>query len=54
MQWLEAATDARDRYPAGELTQKDALTIIYVPTKKELLADTLIEYTLGNAGVGHD
>ena len=39
MQWLEAATDARNRYLAGELTEKEALAIIYVPKKDELITD---------------
>ena len=54
MQWQETATAAKKRYLAGELTQKEALAIIYVPTKKELIAEKLEEYTLGDTGVSHD
>lgn len=35
-QWLEAATDARDRFLTGEITEEDALQIIHVPTIQEL------------------
>ena len=34
--WLEAATDARDRFLAGEITEEEALQIIHVPTIQEL------------------
>lgn len=54
VQWQETATAAKKRYLAGELTQKEALAIIYVPTKKELIAEKLEEYTLGDTGVSHD
>lgn len=50
VQWQETATAAKKRYLAGELTQKEALAIIYVPTKKELIDESLVEYTLGNVG----
>ena len=43
VRWLEAATDARNRYLAGELTEKEALAIIYVPKKNELIADNSLE-----------
>ena len=46
VQWLEAATAAKKRCLAGELTKKEALAIIYVPTKKELLADHLEDDTI--------
>ena len=49
VQWLEAATDARNRYLAGELTEKEALAIIYVPKKDELITDNSAEYTLVNS-----
>lgn len=39
VQWLEAATDARNRYLAGELTEKEALEIIHVPRKSEIYHD---------------
>lgn len=39
VQWLEAATDARNRYLAGELTEKGALEIIHVPRKSEIYHD---------------
>ena len=34
VQWLAAATNARDRYLAGELSEEEAIAIIYVPTKR--------------------
>jgi hypothetical protein len=46
VQWLAAATDARDRYLAGELSEEEAMTIIYVPTKDELLEKISSELTL--------
>ena len=49
VQWLEAATDARNRYLAGELTEKEALEIIHVPRKRELATDNSAEYTLVNS-----
>lgn len=50
VQWLEAATNARNRYLAGELTEKEALEIIHVPRKRELATDNSAEYTLVNSG----
>ena len=38
------------RYLAGELAEKEALAIIYVPTKKELLADHLKYDTFEDVG----
>jgi len=49
VQWLEAATAAKKRCLAGELTEKEALAIIYVPTKKELAIDNSAERTLTNS-----
>jgi hypothetical protein len=49
VQWLEAATAAKKRCLAGALTEKEALAIIYVPTKKELAIDNSAEYTLVNS-----
>lgn len=49
VQWLAAATDARDRYLAGELTEEEAMAIIYVPTKDELLEHISSELTLETA-----
>lgn len=49
-EWLLLATDARDRYLAGELTEDEAISIIYVPKKDEMLEDNLAEYTLANSG----
>jgi len=49
VQWLEAATNARNRYLAGELTEKEALEIIHVPRKRELATDNSAEYTLVNS-----
>ena len=46
IQWLTAATDARNRYLAGELTEEDAMAIIYVPRKDELIEDNSSELTL--------
>ena len=48
--WLLSATDARDRYLAGELTEEEAIAIIYVPKKDEMLEDNSAEYTLANSG----
>lgn len=45
-QWLLSATDARNRYFAGELTEEEALSIIRVPTKQELLENNSAELTL--------
>ena len=49
VQWLAAATDARDRYLAGELTEEEAMAIIYVPKKDELLEQISSELTLETA-----
>jgi len=50
VQWLVAATDARDRYLAGELSEEEAMAIIYVPKKDELLDNISSELTLANSG----
>jgi hypothetical protein len=47
--WLQTATDARDSYLAGELTEEEAMAIIYVPTKDELLEQISSELTLETA-----
>jgi hypothetical protein len=47
--WLAAATDARDRYLSGELTGEEAMAIIYVPTKDELLEQISSELTVETA-----
>ena len=47
--WLNIATTARDRYLAGELTAEEAISIIYVPAKNELLEEILSEMTLETA-----
>jgi hypothetical protein len=47
--WLNSATKARDRYLAGELTEEEAMAIIYVPTKDELLELISSELTLETA-----
>lgn len=39
--WLEKATDARDRYLARELSEEDALRTIHVPTIHELNSSKL-------------
>lgn len=44
--WLEAATDARDRFLAGEITEEEALQIIHVPTIHELRENNPADYTL--------
>ncbi len=49
VQWLVAATDARDRYLEGELTEEEAMAIIYVPTKDELLEQISSDLTLETA-----
>lgn len=49
-EWLTVAANARDRYLAGELTEEEAMKIIYVPTKDEMLAEISAEYTLANSG----
>lgn len=49
-EWLLSATDARDRYLAGELTEEEAMAIIYVPTKDELLEQISSDLTLETAG----
>lgn len=49
-EWLTVAANARDRYLAGELTEEEAMNIIYVPTKDEMLAEISAEYTLANSG----
>ena len=43
-EWLLLATDTRSRYLAGELTEREALEMIHVPRKNELIADSLEEY----------
>jgi len=48
--WLLSATDARDRYLAGELTEEEAISIIYVPKKDEMLENNSAEYILANSG----
>lgn len=50
VQWLADATDARDRYLAGKLTEEEAMAIIYVPKKGEMLADNSAECMLANSG----
>lgn len=49
-EWLLSATDARNRYLAGKLTEDEAIAIIYVPKKDELLQNNSAEYTLANSG----
>ena len=49
IQWLTVATDARNRYLAGELTEEDAMAIIYVPRKDELAGDNSVDLTLETA-----
>ena len=49
--WLNSATKARDRYLAGELTEEEAMAIIYVPKKDELLEQISSELTLETAAM---
>ena len=49
IQWLTAATDARNSYLAGELTEEDAMAIIYVPRKDKLTGDNSSELILETA-----
>ena len=51
VQWLAVATDARDRYLAGKLSEEEAMAIIYVPTKDEMLEKISSELTLETAAV---
>ena len=44
--WLDMATHARDCYLAGKLTEEEAMAIIYVPKKDEMLVDNSADYTL--------
>ena len=44
-----AATNARNRYLAGELTEEEGMAIIYVPRKDELTGDNSSEMTLETA-----
>ena len=48
--WLSSATDARNKYLLGKLTEEEAMTIIYMPTKGEMLESNSEEYTLANSG----
>ena len=49
--WLDAATKVRDRYLAGELTAEEAMAMICVPTKNELLEKNSSELTLETAAM---
>ena len=49
-EWLLLATNARDHYLAGELTEDEAISIIYVPKKDEMLVNNSAEYTLETVG----
>ena len=48
-EWLTDAENARDRYLAGELTEEEAMAIIYVPKKDELLEQISSDLTLETA-----
>ena len=48
--WLRTATDARNRYLAGILSEEEAMAIIYVPKKDELIENNLAELTLATSG----
>lgn len=45
-QWRNKATNAKNRYLAGELTEEEAMAIIYVPKKDELLEHISSELTV--------
>ena len=47
--WLRSATDARNRYLAEKLTEEEAMAIIYVPKKDELIENNSAELTLVNS-----
>lgn len=47
--WLDNATLARDQFLAGEISEEEALSIIHVPTKKELLEKESADYTLDSS-----
>lgn len=49
LEWLVSAIDARKQHLAGELTEKEALEIIRVPRKNELIANNSAEYTVVNS-----
>ena len=46
--WLNSAIQTLDRYLAGELTAEEAMTMISVPTKDELLEQISSELTLAD------
>jgi hypothetical protein len=47
--WLTKASEALAAYLAGKLSEKEAMAIIYVPTKDELLKQISSELTLETA-----
>lgn len=49
--WLDMATDARDRYLMGELSEEEALRIIYMPTIQELRENQTEDSTPVASGV---
>lgn len=48
--WLANATEALASYLVGELSEDEALAIIYVPKKTEMIENNSSEYTLANSG----
>ena len=44
--WLDKATIARDRFLSKEISEEEALSLIHVPTKKELLEQESADCTL--------
>ena len=44
--WKHKAINAKKSYLAGELTEEEAMTIIYVPKKDELLEQISSELTV--------
>ena len=49
--WLTKASEALAAYLAGKLSEKEAMAIIYVPTKDELLEQISSELTLETAAM---
>ena len=47
--WVKFASEARDQYLAGKLTEEEAIKLIYVPRKDELSENISAELTLETA-----
>lgn len=48
--WLTKATEALASYLADEISEDEALAIIHVPKKRDMLENNSAEYTLANSG----